>query len=75
MTDTDPEATLAHVAETRDDWSDATMEERIAAVWELTLERLAQRGVPDAGEPRLDKSVGRLIRPPRRARLAARRSP
>ncbi len=42
-------------------WHGSTMEERIAAVWELTLECLAWSD-PDAGEPRLQRSVCRLER-------------
>jgi hypothetical protein len=42
-------------------WAGTTMEERIAAVWELTLECLAWSD-PDAGEPRLQRSVCRLER-------------
>jgi hypothetical protein len=42
-------------------WAGSTMEERIAAVWELTLECLAWSD-PDAGEPRLQRSVCRLER-------------
>ena len=42
-------------------WQGSTMEERIAAVWELTLECLAWSD-PNAGEPRLQRSVCRLER-------------
>jgi hypothetical protein len=42
-------------------WSGSTMEERIAAVWELTLECLAWSD-PDASEPRLQRSVCRVER-------------
>ncbi len=42
-------------------WQGSTMEERIAAVWELTLECLAWSD-PDAGEPRLQRSVCRIER-------------
>jgi hypothetical protein len=45
----------------REAWAGSTMEERIAAVWELTLECLAWSD-PDAGEPRLQRSVCRLER-------------
>ena len=45
----------------RDAWRDSTMEERIAAVWELTLECLAWSD-PDANEPRLQRSVCRIER-------------
>jgi hypothetical protein len=42
-------------------WRGSTMEERIAAVWELTLECLSWSD-PDAGEPRLQRSVCRVER-------------
>jgi hypothetical protein len=45
----------------RDQWSGSTMAERIAAVWELTLEGLAWTH-PDADEPRLQRSVCRIER-------------
>jgi hypothetical protein len=38
------------------------MAERIAAVWELTLEGLAWSLPPDADEPRLQRSVCRVER-------------
>jgi hypothetical protein len=44
-----------------DQWSGSTIEQRIAAVWELTLECLAWRDT-DAGEPRLQRSVCRIER-------------
>lgn len=43
------------------DWQDSTMEQRIAAVWTLTLECLAWTQ-PDADEPRLQRSVCRVER-------------
>ncbi|MEP7121887.1 MAG: hypothetical protein ABJE95_13285 [Byssovorax sp.] len=45
----------------RNQWRGSTMAERIAAVWELTLEGLAwsQR---DGDEPRLQRSVCRVER-------------
>ena len=43
------------------DWRDSTMEQRIAAVWNLTLECLAWTQ-PDADEPRLQRSVCRVER-------------
>ncbi|XXT20091.1 hypothetical protein WME94_00810 [Sorangium sp. So ce429] len=42
-------------------WQGSTMEERIAAVWDLTLECMAWSD-PDAGEPRLQRSVCRVER-------------
>lgn len=45
----------------RDEWKGTTMEERIAAVWELTLECLAWRD-GDAGEQRLQRSICRVER-------------
>jgi hypothetical protein len=45
----------------RTDWHDSTMEQRIAAVWDLTLECLAWTQ-PDAHEPRLQRSVCRVER-------------
>ena len=45
----------------REQWRGSTMAERIAAVWELTLEGLAWSD-PDADEPRLQRSVCRLER-------------
>jgi len=42
-------------------WQGSTMEERIAAVWDLTLECMAWSD-PDAGEPRLQRSVCRIER-------------
>jgi hypothetical protein len=44
-----------------DSWAGTTIDERIAAVWELTLECLAWRGA-DASEPRLQRSVCRIER-------------
>jgi hypothetical protein len=44
-------------------WQDSTMEERIAAVWDLTLECIAWSD-PDAGEPRLQRSVCHVERRP-----------
>lgn len=38
------------------EWQGSTMEERIAAVWNLTLECLAWTQ-PDADQPRLQRSV------------------
>ena len=45
----------------RDQWRGSTMAERIAAVWELTLEGFAWTH-PDADEPRLQRSVCRIER-------------
>jgi hypothetical protein len=45
----------------RDQWRGSTMAERIAAVWELTIEGLAWSH-PDADEPRLQRSVCRVER-------------
>ena len=45
----------------RDQWRGSTMAERIAAVWELTLEGFAWTH-PDADEPRLQRSVCRIQR-------------
>jgi len=45
----------------RAQWAGSSMEERIAAVWGLTLECLAWSD-PDAGEPRLQRSVCRVER-------------
>jgi hypothetical protein len=42
-------------------WASSTMEERIAAVWELTLECMGWSD-PDAEPPRLQKSVWRIER-------------
>lgn len=42
-------------------WEGSSMEERIAAVWELTLECMVWSD-PDAGEPRLQRSVCRIER-------------
>jgi hypothetical protein len=43
------------------DWLSHTAEERVAAVWELTMlcQAWRQEGV---GEPRLDRSVSRILR-------------
>jgi hypothetical protein len=47
-----------------EEWESTTPEERINAVWELTLLCLAwQRD--QAGEPRLQRSVSRIQRPRR----------
>ena len=43
------------------DWEAATPEERINAVWELTLLCLAWQG-DQTGEPRLQRSVSRVQR-------------
>ena len=43
------------------EWQGSTMEERIAAVWNLTLECLAWTQ-PDADQPRLQRSVCRTQR-------------
>ena len=45
-------------------WDSATPEQRIEAVWELTLLCLAWQGKP-ADEPRLQRSVSRIQRPQR----------
>jgi hypothetical protein len=45
----------------RAQWLGTSIEERIAAVWELTLECLAWTD-PDADEPRLQRSVCRVER-------------
>ena len=45
----------------REQWRGSTMDERIAAVWELTLECLAWKE-PNADEPRLQRSVCRIER-------------
>ena len=45
----------------RAQWRDTTMEERIAAVWGLTLECIAWSD-PDASESRLQRSVCRVER-------------
>jgi hypothetical protein len=46
-----------------DEWEALTPEERINAVWDLTLLCLAwQRD--ETGEPRLQRSVSRIQRPP-----------
>ncbi|HZF48106.1 MAG TPA: hypothetical protein VE093_05625 [Polyangiaceae bacterium] len=42
-------------------WQGSTMQERIAAVWELTLSCIAFQD-PDAPEPRLQRSVVRIER-------------
>ena len=42
-------------------WQGSTMEERIAAVWELTRDCIAFQD-PDAPEPRLQRSIVRLER-------------
>ena len=44
------------------EWLDATMEERIDAVWTLTLACLGWEG---SGEPRLQRSIVRIRRPRR----------
>lgn len=43
------------------EWQGSTMEERIAAVWNLTLECIAWTQ-PDADQPRLQRSVCRTQR-------------
>jgi hypothetical protein len=43
------------------DWEDSTVEERIEAVWGLTLLCLAWGG--SDGEPRLQRSISRVQRP------------
>jgi hypothetical protein len=43
------------------DWLSRTAEERVAAVWELTSLCQAWRQA-GAGEPRLDRSVSRVLR-------------
>ena len=48
------------VSETNE-WAEHSMEERIAAVWEITLASLAW-GAPNASEPRLQRSVCRIER-------------
>jgi hypothetical protein len=45
----------------REFWRSVPPDDRLAMVWELVLEHLAWRQ-PDAGEPRLVKSVCRVIR-------------
>ncbi len=45
----------------REFWSNTTPSERLEAVWGLVLEYLALRD-PDAGEPRLQRSVCRVER-------------
>ena len=44
-----------------DDWADQTMAERLEAVWSLT--RTAYGWTHGDAEPRMDKSVVRVIRP------------
>ena len=46
------------------EWEQFTPEERIEAVWELTLLCLAWRG-EQPGEPRLQRSISRVQRPGR----------
>lgn len=48
-----------HDAEPRYDWRERTPEERIEAFWQLTLTCLAWEGT---GEPRLQRSVSRILR-------------
>ncbi len=45
-------------------WAASSPEERMAAVWDLTLECLAMRGI-DPSELRLQRSVVRIQRPGR----------
>ena len=46
------------------DWEGSTPEERINAVWDLTLLCLAWNS-DQAGEPRLQRSISRIQRPRR----------
>jgi formylglycine-generating enzyme required for sulfatase activity len=67
----EPERPIRRVVTTRtlkpgaappdDDWAGTTAEERIEAVWTLTLQCL-QWNREDGEEPRLDKSVVRIVR-------------
>ena len=50
-----------HRASETNEWAQHSMEERIAAVWEITLASLAW-GSSDASEPRLQRSVCRIER-------------
>jgi hypothetical protein len=47
-----------------DDWKDSTPAERLSAVWEITRQCL-QWNRTETDEPRLQRSVGRVQRPPR----------
>ena len=46
------------------EWENTTPEERINAVWELTLLCLSWNG-DQAGEPRLQRAISRIQRPRR----------
>jgi hypothetical protein len=47
----------------REFWRSMTGEERVEALWQMTLDAIAVMGGNPHEEPRLQKSVGRIIRP------------
>jgi hypothetical protein len=44
-------------------WRAMTGEQRVEALWGMTLDALAIQGGNPDDEPRLQRSVGRLVRP------------
>jgi hypothetical protein len=44
-------------------WRSMTGEQRVEALWEMTLDAIAIKGGKPDDQPRLQRSVGRVIRP------------
>jgi hypothetical protein len=44
-------------------WQSMTGEQRVAVLWGMTLDAIAIKGGNPDDEPRLQRSVGRVIRP------------
>jgi hypothetical protein len=44
-------------------WQSMTGEQRVAVLWGMTLDAIAIKGGKPDDEPRLQRSVGRIVRP------------
>lgn len=44
-------------------WRRMPGEQKVELLWDMVLEALAVKGLDDHGEPRLQRSVGRILRP------------
>lgn len=44
-------------------WRSLTGEQRVAVLWEMTLDAIAIKGGDPDDQPRLQRSVGRIVRP------------
>jgi hypothetical protein len=47
----------------REFWASMTGEQRVEALWGMTLDAIAIKGGNPDDQPRLQRSVGRLLRP------------